>query len=374
MVWIGEPIKHGFERCPVAESKRMTHDGSYRGALEDVIPSLRTAQNFMARLLDDMQQNIYAPVVLDNIENHEEYGPGAIMRGTGDGTAAILRDRPPVNFEAQRTVTDLIGQAHRQAAWPVQRSGDADASVVSAKGVTALTGTFNAELAWAQADMETVLQTANKIAAAFDEKHCAGKKRIHGMEGVSAYTELYDPTIIFKGDYRNKVSYGDRTGLDETQRMTKLTMLRNLEAISLRTYMQKTNATEDPLQEERDIAIENLTGLFYKALLPQQIEQGDLTALKAFVEKIDTDKETVRSAVLDTIKEMEAPAPGPIPGAPGGGNPDPVQMMRSLASGGIPGNAEGLPAPPTIGPELQKMLPARQRRLATEAAPGGTAA
>jgi hypothetical protein len=48
--------------------------------------------------------------------------------------------------------------------------------------------------------------------------------------------------------------------------------------------------------------------------------------------------------------------------------------MRSLASGGQPGNAEGLPQPPTIGPELEKMLPGKQRRLVSETAPGGTAA
>ncbi len=375
LTWVNEPERHKFDMCPVVETKRMTHDGSYRGALEDIIPLLHTAQNFMARLLDDLQQNIYAPVVLDNIENEDEYGPGAILRGTGDGTASILRDRPNVNFEAQRTVTDTISTAHRQATWPVQRSGDADASVVSAKGVVALAGSFNAELATAQQDMESALQRANRVAAAFDEKHCAGMKQIHGMEGVKSFKERYDPTVLFKGDYRNKVSYGDSTGLDEQNKLTKFAMLRNLEAISLRTFMEKTGATMDPLQEERDIAIENLTSMFYKVLLPQQIEQGNLGALKDFVGRIDDDRETVRSAVLETIKEMEAAA-GPVPAQQGGGQGpgDVIQQMRSLASGGIPGNAEGQPTPPTIGNELQNVLPSSQRRLVSETAPGGTAA
>jgi hypothetical protein len=373
MVWIDDPKMHGFDGCPVVEAKRLTHDGTYRGALEDIIPQLRTAQNFMARLLDDMQQNIYAPVVLDNIENAEEYGPAAILRGTGDGAAQILRDRPPVNFEAQRTVTDLVSAAHRQAAWPVQRSGDADASVVSAKGVVALAGTFNSELAWAQQDIESALQQSNRMLAAFDEKHCPGEKRIYGMEGNRSYTEKYDPVKLFDGDYRNKVSYGDSTGLDESNRLTKLAMLRNLEAISLRTFMTKTGATEDPLQEERDIAIEALTSMFYKLILPQQIEQGNLTALQDFVDKIDDDRETVRSAVLATIKDLQ-PTPGPVPNQPGEGQGDTIQMMRSLASGGIPGNAAGQPTPPTIGGDLQAVLPPKQRRLVSETAPGGTAA
>ncbi len=371
--WVTEPSRHGFDMCPVVEMKRLTHDGSYRGALEDVIPLLHTAQNFMARLLDDMQQNIYAPVVLDNIENAEEYGPAAVLLGTGDGKAAILRDRPPVNFEAQRTVTDLISTAHRQSTWPVQRSGDADASIVSAKGVVALAGSFNAELATAQQDMESALMQANRVAAAFDEIHCYGKKKIHGLEGVTAFTETYDPAMLFKGDYRNKVSYGDATGLDEANKLTKLAMVKNLGGMSLRTFMAKSGSVEDPLQEERDIAIEDLVELFMKGVLPQQIEQGNLAALKDFVERIDDDKETVRSAVFDTIKEMN-PTPGPVPGGPGEGPGDIVQQMRSLASGGIPGNAAGLPTPPGIGQDLQNMLPSQQRRLVSETGPGGTAA
>jgi len=258
----------------------------------------------------------------------------------------------------------------------VQRSGDADASVVSAKGVVALAGSFNSELATAQQDMEATLMEANRVAAAFDEKHCAGLKKIHVMEGVRAFNVKYDPVKLFGGDYRNKVSYGDSTGMDESNRLTKLALLRNLEAISLRTFMQKTGSTEDALQEERDIAIENLTKMFYSVLLPQQIEQGNLGALKDFVERIDDDGETVRSAVLETIKEMEAAA-GPVPGQGGGGGQGPgdvIQQMRSLASGGIPGQAAGQPAPPTIGQDLQNILPSGQRRLVSETAPGGTAA
>ena len=376
MEWVAEPTVHGLGMCPVIENKRLTHDGSYRGALEDVIPALHTAQNFMARLLDDMQQNIYAPVVLDNIENEEDYGPAAILRGTGDGKAAILRDRPPVNFEAQRTVTDIISTAHRQATWPVQRSGDADASVVSAKGVVALAGSFNSELASIQQEMEGALQRGNKVAAAFDEFHCFGDKKIYGMEGVRSFTEKYNPAKLFNGDYRNKVSYGDATGLDESNKLTKLAMMMNLGGLSLRNFMAKSGSVEDPLQEERDIAIEKLTAMFTDLILPQQIEQGNLTALKDFVERIDDDRETVRSAVLETIKELE-PTPGPLPGGEGqaGGGPgDVIQQMRSLASGGIPGNAAGQPAPPTIGQDLQNMLPSGQRRLVSETAPGGTAA
>ena len=357
--WLSEPVKHRLERCPVIEKKRMTHDNAYRGALEDIIPQLRLAQNLTARLLEDLNANIYAPVLLDNVENPEDYGPGATLIGTGDGKATITRDRPPVNFEGQRTVQDLIEGARKQGTWPVQRSGDPDASIVSSRGVVALAGSFNAELALMQADMADGLTQANKVTAAFDEHHCPGKKTIDGIEGVTGWGLTYDPTVLFDGDYRNRVAYGDKAGMDTQAYLTNLAMLYNLGRISGRTFMFKSGMVDDPIAEETDIALEDLNKTFFVSL-NEQASQGNLGPLKAYAEKIDTDKMTPRAAMLETIKEMEAvPAepPGGGPGGPGGGPPDIQKMMASLQSGGIPGGAEGLPAPPSIGPELAAALP-----------------
>jgi hypothetical protein len=341
----------------------------YRGALEDVIPQLRLGQNIQARLLDDLNANIYAPVVLDNIENPEEYGPGATLIGTGEGKATVERDRPPVNFEGQRTVKDLIEGARKQATWPLQRSGDPDASILSARGVVALAGSFNAELAWAQQDMEFALTRMNRIAAAFDEQHCAGEKNIDGIDGATGWHERYDPTVLFGGDYRNKVTYGDRSGLDPTQYMTQLAMAKNTEGMSNRTFMIKSGLVDDPLAEETDMAIEGLTNQFLQQVIPQQTEQGNLEPMKMFVEKIDNDNMTVRAAVMETIKEMTAAPAEPPPGAAGPeGQPDIMAMMESLQSGGSPG-AEGLPAPPGIGPGLQGALPGPVESLASPQAP-----
>lgn len=371
MEWLKAPEKHGLFGCPVTEAKRVTHDGRYRGALVDIIPQLKTAQNFMARLLDDLNSNIYAPVVLDNIENPEEYGPGAILVGTGNGAARIEHSRPPVNFEARQAVADILAMARKQAFEPEQRAGEAGASIVSGKGTMALMGSFNAELAWAQGDIESLLERTTSITANFDEVWCPGEKVIEGWDN-EAYVEKYDPAKLFAGDYRCHVTYGERTGLDENSHMSRLGLVRQLGGISLRTFMEKAGISEDPLQEEREITIEKLTSLFLDQVLPQSIQGGDLAALKAFVDKIDTDKVTVRGAVLDTIREMSAPPPGEAGAGPGGGGgpADVMKMMRSMAFGGVPGRAEGLPLP---GKDLQQVLPPSARRAMAESAPGGTA-
>ena len=60
-----------------------------------------------------------------------------------------------------------------------------------------------------------------------------------------------------------------------------------------------------------------------------------------FIDKIDSDKMTVRAAVFETIRETEIAAAdaaqgGGGPGTPGG-RADIIKMVRSLGAGGIPG-------------------------------------
>ena len=374
MEWLVPPEEHKLYGCPVTEAKRATHDDEYRGALVDLIPQLKVANNFMARLLDDLNMNIYAPVLLDNVENPEEYGSGAVLIGTGAGRAAIERDRPPVNFEARQTVQDIMAMARRQAFEPEQRAGEAGASIVSGKGTMALMGSFNNELAWAQTDIEQLLERTTSIVANFDEVWCPGRKEIWGWETTSStFTDRYDPRTTFKGDYRVSVTYGERTGLDEQSHMTRLGLVRQLGGMSMRTFMSKAGISEDPLQEEREIAIEKLTGMFLDVWLPQQLESGNLNVIRDFVDMIDDDSKTVRQAVLDSIKQMQQPTTDSPPAAGGGqgGPADVMRMMASLGAGGVPGRAEGLPPP---GGALRQLLPGQARRQIAETEPGGTAA
>lgn len=368
--WIVPPALHKLGACPLKAVARVTYNDSPRGALVDILPALRTAQNFMARILDDLNMAIYAPVVLDNVENPEEYGLGAVLVGTGQGDAKIMRDRPPVNFEAQQTVNAILDSARRQAFEPAQRSGEAGASIVSAKGTISLMGTFNAELATSQGDCEELMSAVTSATAALDEVWCAGLKQINVSDTTGELVdETYDPAQLFKGDWRFVATYGDRTGLDEQAHLTKLAIVRNMSGMSLRTFMQKSGMVDDVMDEETEITIEKLVTLFTDVLLPQEVQAGDKEALLAFIEKIDTDKKSAREAMFETIRSANlAAAQGGGAGQFGSGQrADIVRMMRSMASGGVPGNAEGLPS-------ADMALPPPDRRALAETAPGGTAA
>lgn len=371
--WAMEPEPHNLRFCPVSEAKRSTHDDEYRGALDSVIPRLKVAQNFMARLLEDVADNVFAPVVLDGIENPEDYGPGAVLIGTGDGRAKIERDRPQVNFEARQVVFDQLSMARRDAKYPVQRSGDPDASIVSAKGVHALAGSFNTELADAQTDMELFLAQTNSATANMDETHCAGRKSIEGFENGSAFVETYNPTTLFRGDYRNRVTYGSATGFDAQNHLIQIATMRNMKGMSRRTFMLESGLVDEPLQEERDMLIEDIVKMF-EGFMFSQIQAGNAEQLLRVVENVDDDSITAREAVLKAIREMVGivPESGELGEALGaGGVGEVIEAQRSLASGGIPGNAQGQPR---VGGALRRMLPPGVSRALSEVSPGGTAA
>jgi len=373
--WLVEPEKHRLEGCPVVEARRDSPDGEYRGALDVMIPNLRVAHNLMARILEDAEQHIYAPVVMSNIENPEDYGPGATLYGTGEGQARVEYARPPVNFEGLQQIQLSLDAARNVGRYPQQRRGDFGASIASAKGVTAVMGAYNTELAWSQRDIAFLLQRVNGRTANFDEVWCPGSKQIDGFDEGEVFNDRYDPGTVFRGDYRNFVTFGGGLGLDMQQFLLMLASMKNMEGMARRTFMAKSGLVDNPLREERDIALEQISDAFFAFAL-QQANTGNVDPLQKIAARIDDDKTTVRAAVMETIAEVYAVPTGAGAAGGAGGSPmDIVRMARSMSSGGVPGLAAGQPQqPPSIGAGLGRMLPPSMTRAATEMMPGGTAA
>lgn len=376
MEWAFPPEKHQLETCPVAEAKRTTFDGEYRGALDAVIPNLRVAHNLMARILDDAADQVYAPVILDNVENWEEFGPNAVLRGTGEGPAAGQYLRPPGNFEATTKVQEKKAEARLQARHPEQRIGEAGASIISGKGVESLMGAFNSELATSQKDMQHMLKEIHMRTANADEVWGAGDKGVTGMDKGVSFIERYNPASLFQGDYRLRVTYGGNLGLSQNAAILNAATVRNMQGMSRRTFMEFTGMIDNPLQEEREIGLDSVSDLMV-ALLAQIAQTGDISALQSYAALIDGDRDTHRSAIFKVFREMQAsqpPSGGGSPAGPGGaGDPGAaVQAARSQASGGIPGNAEGQPAGGVDA--LRSALGPGVTRALSETAPGGTAA
>lgn len=363
--WLFEPSPHGMNWCPMVEIKRLTNDGEYRSPLDVVIPRIKVAHQFMARLLDDVADSVYGPVLMEGILNPEEYGPGAELIGDGQGRAKVEYPRQPVNFEARQVVADQLDMSRRDGRYPEQRAGEAGASIITGKGTNALMGSYSDELRAAHNDVAGGLQWATSMCAHYDEVHGAGTKEIEGIEDSGAWVERYDPVQVFDGDYRCRVSYGAAAGHDKHNFVTLMTLMRSQKAVSQRRYMRETGMVDDVLQEERDILIEDLIMAMEGTLIQQAAQAGNMEPLRRLIEKIDDDSMTIRQAVFETIKEAEmAPTGG---GAQGGQqSPDPLRQAASVEAGGS-GSADAIQA----GGRLRQVLPSGVNRALNQTAPGG---
>lgn len=357
--WIIPLHEHGMKHCPVVEKRRLTADGEYRGALDPMIPNLRVAQNIMARLMEMVDLQTGVPIGLDNVANPENFVPGGILQGNGEGEMRIIIPQFPVNFEAITHARGQIDAARNVAHYPQQRSGEHGASIASGKAAGAVMGGFNTQLAWNQRDLAIFYRDMLSTLAEFDEKWCPGTKDITGWDEGEFYSESYDPAKFWKGDYRNEISF-TRVGLEEHQMMTRLGLMKNLGAMSNRTLMRKSGMVDNVLAEEREMDLDQVKAAFF-ALVQQQALQGNADPLFRYSQKVDDDK-SPREAMWETIQEMRLVTPenerqGGTPG-PDRSPLDAAQRAESaLDAGGIPGRAEGLP-PPRVGGALAGLLPA----------------
>jgi len=350
--WLVPPVEHKLFACPIVEVKKATYDPTvYQSALFDIIPQLRTANTVMARFMEELDLQVYAPVLLDNIKDPETYGPGAVLVGTGDGKASMQRETYPINYGVHQTVTSMLESARRQAGEPPQRHGDPGASISSAKGTVALQGVWNGELAWIQRDIEVMLERVTALCANMDAEWCSDpdpkvKKQIFAYDEKGKTVNIsYHPKSLFGGDYRLRVSFGDRTGMDDHNYIVRQATLHELGGMSRREFISRTTDA-DPLEVEREVVMEKLTDIFINGVLPQMVEAGDTGALLKMFERLDSDKETLREAVMSTIRETQVPPAnnGGMPGAPAQPT-SPETMIQSLQAGGVPGQAAQMPAP-----------------------------
>jgi len=381
--WILEPTRHKMSRCPLVEMKRATGDDVYRGGMDVVIPQLKTAHNVMARILKDIDMNIFSPKVYKGIVNPQDWGPDADLITDGSPNAGVDLVRSPVNFEANQIVQTQLAGARGSGKYPQQRSGEPGASINSAKGSVAVQGGFNSEQAAAQSDVAQMIEDVLSVTAEFDEKWCGGSKSIMGFDQGQAYDEKYDPRTLFNtmkdhtagedGDYRVLVTFGGGLGLDQASYLIQLGTAMQLKGMARRTYMMKSGLIDDVVTEENEMLLEAISDAYMAFMGQQALQGGNLDPLNKIIEKVDMQKGTARQAIIEATQETFAvPASGPG-GGPGGESPiDTIKQARSMASGGMP-SAEGQPGP-GVSNELAGVLPPKVRRALSEVGPGGTAA
>jgi hypothetical protein len=365
-----------FGKPPVAVAQKPTWDDQDRGQFDDVVwPML--ARNRMAMLgLQATQQTVRAPLAIPTDVQKIPFGDDAVIRtNSPEKIRRVGTDMPQAAWQQDAL---LQAEVMRGTRTPASATGDVDASIITGKGVDALNGGYDIQVATGQLIIGHALEQALEMAFEMDEKFWPdAKKSISGVINGTPFEESYTPAKDIKGDYRVSVSYGFASGMNPNQALIFLLQLRGDQLVSRDFVQRQLPMDVDVASLQVEVDKEQITDALKQgtfALLSSigiMAQQGmDPTALLANAAKlIDLrEKMPMHEAILTAFQpEQQAPpaaAPGlpgseegqgqgvpfgvnPTTGAPGGvapgqaqmgpgGKPDVMSLLAGLTAGGRP--------------------------------------
>ncbi len=331
VAWLRNPSAHKMNGCPIVATKAFSSDREIHGKLDAMLPPLKMAHGLNLEVWTNIKRAIHSPVLMQNIENPEDFGPDAMLAGVrGPDEATLAFPRPPVDFAAFQQVAEQLTAARNAGHYPQQRGGEPGASIASGQAVTQLQGGFNSQQSWAQNDMARFYTDCFGRLASLDEAWTDGEREIDGFDAGEAFTDKYTPSKFWKGDYRVLVNF-HALGVDSHTNLLNMGAAHRLGWLPKRDAMLRSGLVANPLAAERDMSLDQGVQTFEQMIVPALIESGQLQPWLDYIEAIDGDKDTPRSAMVKVLKEQGQEAAEQPQQAP---PPQVTPEMMSLIGGG----------------------------------------
>lgn len=359
--------EHRFGRPPVVIAERPKWDEHGRGQFDEVMWVWLARARMAVYGLEAAEKAVRAPIAVPDDVTQISFGADAVIRTNNpDKVRRVPVELPQSSLIEAQVLDKEIADGTRT---PAARRGDIDASIVTGRGVEALTAIYSTQIATAQDIIGDALRRAISMAFEMDELYWPDvEKTVNGIAMGAPFSVKYRPRIAIKGDYSVSVTYGMTAGMDPNRAIVFLLQLRADQAIDRDTMQRMLPFEVDVDQLQRRIDIEQMTdalkqGMF--ALLanaPAMGEQG-IDPLKTLQRAADIIKDRengkpFHEAVLDAFApEPEQQAMSPeeqmmqqlMGGAPGGGQapgdnsfmgagaaPDVAMVLAGLANSGKP--------------------------------------
>lgn len=364
-----------FGRVPVAIAQKPSYDDEDRGQFDDIIyPYLARAR--MALLgLQGTQRNVRAPLAIPPDIQKVPFGDDAILRTREpDKIRRITTDLPVHAFQQEAVLQEEIRQGTRT---PAAATGDIQASVITGKGVEALSGGYDTQISTGQHHIGHALEQAIAMAFEMDEKFWPhNEKSIQGMVNGTPFNEKYVPSRDINGDYTVNVSYGFAAGMNPNQALIFLLQLRGDQDIS-RDFLQRqlpmdidVNAMQAQIDNEQvtDALKQGIFSMLASAGIMAQQGMDPTQVLARAASIIDQREKGIpmHEAILKAFQPEPARTPaaasaigeGPVPpeaggGAEGAGVPFGMNPGTGLPGGTAPGQAQ---LGPGGKPDLMSLL------------------
>ena len=345
--WVLVDVENEMGVIPVVEIARPTFDGERRGQHDQTIHIMRVQHHLMALTIERSEEEVYPAVAGYDVEDFDQFGPGS-THTYRSSEGRIDRFTPQSTFDVKDLISRLENQARFQSVYPVQLTGDPGASIASARAITASQGALDARLAQAHRDFEWFLARTDSNLLEFEELYCAGTKTIYGDSNDRKKPENFNPAKDIAGAYEVTRSYGLGAGSDPTNRETRLQLHLSSGLISKTTAREQLDFLENGDDEEKTFQKEQMIMAVTQGILAAA-GQGDPTLAPMYF-KLLNDPDLTMEEVIEQFYSMQQEAAEAAAAQQAAGpqvSQDPLQAgvaAESLSRGGIPGNAEGLPA------------------------------
>lgn len=355
-----EQVRNLMGRCTyVAVPRPMGEDwfSVPRGAYADLIWPQLAANEFRMLGLEAVDKSVRAPIVVPTDVADVPFGPDAtIHTNNPQGVGRLKIDVPQGAFQA----TELLEQDIRQGGMsPGSRSGNINASVITGRGVDALSEGYSQQVAMSQSRIGFGLQLLLELCFEMDEKFWPEEtKEIRGQSLDNPGRDTYTPSRHIRGDYSITVDYGFLLGLDANRALVFILQAQAAGLLSNDTAARNLPIKLNLAEEQNRIQLEQSRNallqatMAYSQAIPGMLAQGQdpsqaVAQLGAIVQGIKAG---------DPIEEVVAKVFAPPPPEPAAAAAPQDPMAAMMAGGAAPGGAPVDPTAVEGRPDLNALI------------------
>lgn len=366
---------HRLDRPPVVVAERPKWDAENRGQFDDVLWVWLARARMGVYGLEAADKAIRAPLAVPDDVDQITFGADAVIRtNEPDKVRRVGIELPNSAMIETQALDQEIADGARV---PEARRGNVNASVITGRGVEALTSVFETQLATAQDIVGDTIRRLLNMCFEMDEKYWGDvTKTVTGTANGAPFTEKYTPSKDIKGDYTATVTYGMTAGMDPNRAMVFLLQARADALIDRDTVQRMLPFEVDVEQLQRRVDIEQIEdalkqGLYALLAAAPSMPPGQgvdpVTALTQAAEVIKARERGVpiHTAILDAFKpDEEAAAPA-----------DPMAALMeqmgggSMGGGGTMGAQGGAGAPMDLNSLLSGLTAPATTQATASAAP-----
>lgn len=345
---------HGMSRCPVHVSVRPGLSQDPRGQYDDVL-WVQMAHAVMAALtLEAAHKAVQAPITVPSDVNEVNIGPDAIIvTDNGQNVKRLALDVPPAAFEMNQSLKQEMQEG---AGYPDTRLGNGPTGGSTGRGVQALEGGFDAQVALGQDVFKLALAEVTSMCFEMDATLWPHRsKTINGVLAGESYQVTYTPSKDIGDNYQCSVTYGFASGTSPQGAIVTLLQLRGDNLVGRDFTRRQLSMDLDVDQQQREIDVEIIEDALKQGLAAslqstgQMMAQGMTAEAMQFFQAATQIIEGRRKGEELGPLFQKAFQPPPAPPAPAGAPPGAPGAPPGAPPG--PGGPPGQPgAPGQAGP------------------------